>query len=150
MSAVTAIFLDPAERYGRVYIYRNSFITLLSMTQLSTIKIIIISYLNCDNLFKNGNRILGISAKYMTACMQTTDDSNILLESKKENKFLLFYYSVKCPSIKCMEFSFELVLWVLSQLIHYLIKVSLQILQILYRYIVQCIFNHLILKTRCI
>lgn len=41
----------------------------------------------------------------MTACMQTTDDSNILLESKKENKFLLFYYSVKCPSIKCMEFS---------------------------------------------
>lgn len=100
------------------------------MTQLSTIKIIIISYLNCDNLFKNGNRILGISAKYMTACMQTTDDSNILLESKKENKFLLFYYSVKCPSIKCMEFSFELVLWVLSQLIHYLIKVSLHF----YRY----------------
>lgn len=47
------------------------------MTQLSTIKIIIIRDLNCDNLFKNSNRILGISAKYMTACMQTTDDSNI-------------------------------------------------------------------------
>lgn len=47
------------------------------MTQLSTIKIIIIRDLNCDNLFKHSNRILGISAKYMTACMQTTDDSNI-------------------------------------------------------------------------
>lgn len=48
------------------------------MTQLSTIKIIIIRDPNCDNLFKkNGNRILDISAKYMTACMQTTDDSNI-------------------------------------------------------------------------
>lgn len=140
MSAVTAIFLDPAERYGRVYIYRNSFITLLSMTQLSTIKIIIISYLNCDNLFKNGNRILGISAKYMTACMQTTDDSNILLESKKKiSSFLLFS---QVPLNKYKEFSFELVLWVLSHLIHYLIKVSLQILQIIYRYIVQCIFNH--------
>lgn len=107
LSAVTAIFLDPAERYRRVYIFRNSFITLLSMTQLSTIKIIIIRDLNCDNLFKNGNRILGISAKYMTACMQTTDDSNICQNQKRF--FSSFYYSVKCPSIKCQESSFDLV-----------------------------------------
>lgn len=145
MSAVTAIFLDPAERYGRVYIYRNSFITLLSMTQLSTIKIIIIRDLNCDNLFKKRQQNSRYFCKIHDCLHANHWWFKYLLESNKI--FPLFYYSVKCPSIKCMEFSFELVL---SQLIHYLIKVSLQILQILYRYIVQCIFNHLILKTRCI
>lgn len=134
MSAVTAIFLDPAERYGRVYIYRNSFITLLSMTQLSTIKIIIICDLNCDNLFKKRQQ----NSKYFCKihdCLHANHRwFKYLLESNKI--FPLFYYSVKCPSIKHKEFSFELVL---SQLIHYLIKVSLQILQILYR---SCIFNH--------
>lgn len=145
MSAVTAIFLDPAERYGRVYIYRNSFITLLSMTQLSTIKIIIIRDLNCDNLFKKRQQNSRYFCKIHDCLHANHRWFKYLLESNKI--FPLFYYSVKCPSIKHKEFSFELVL---SQLIHYLIKVSLQILQILYRYIVQCIFNHLILKIRCI
>lgn len=145
MSAVTAIFLDPAERYGREYIYRNSFITLLSMTQLSTIKIIIIVILIVITSLKKRQQNSRYFCKIHDCLHANHRWFKYLLESNKI--FPLFYYSVKCPSIKCMEFSFELVL---SQLIHYLIKVSLQILQILYRYIVQCIFNHLILKTRCI
>lgn len=103
MSAVTAIFLDPAERYGRVYIYRNSFITLLSMTQLSTIKIIIIRDPNCDNLFKKQQQ----NSKYFCKihdCLHANHRwFKYLLESNKI--FPLFYYSVKCPSIKCMEIS---------------------------------------------
>lgn len=123
MSAVTAIFLDPAERYGRVYIYRNSFITLLSMTQLSTIKIIIIRDPNCDNLFKKQQQNSRYFCKIHDCLHANHRWFKYLLESNKI--FPLFYYSVKCPSIKRKEFSFGLVLWLLSQLIDPLLDKSI-------------------------
>lgn len=62
------------------------------------------------------------------------------------SSFLLFS---QVPFNKMLGIFFWSCLWVLSQLIYYLIKVSLQISHILYRYIVQCISNYSKLKIRC-